>query len=280
MEPDTFHHYTFDFSQCVSLPHYSRQMSPIFFLSLRKVHIFGFRISAGKQLNFLIDEAEAMGKDGKETHGPNAVLSMIDYALESHCVPVETFTIHADNCPGQNKNMYVIGYFLWRVMTGQQTGIELLMQIPGHARCHVDSGFATLKKAYIRHDTETLDELAGVVDRSSVTNVSVRYPQWIWRDWKSFLSRHFKSFVGIRKYQHFRFTASLPGIVIVKEKRGGEETHVNLLKDRSFRFLVDTRSEPVQAAGLSLNRKEYLRRSVSKHVSEEKREQFCAGFAS
>ena len=99
-EPDVFHHYTFDFSQCVSLPHYSRQRSTLFFLSLRKVQIFGFRISAGKQLNYLIDEAESMGKDGKMTHGPNAVLSMIDHALENYCLPGDTFTIHADNCPG------------------------------------------------------------------------------------------------------------------------------------------------------------------------------------
>ena len=45
-QPDT-HHYTFDFSQCVSLPHYSRQVGPLYFLTLRKVQIFGFRISGG-----------------------------------------------------------------------------------------------------------------------------------------------------------------------------------------------------------------------------------------
>jgi len=32
---------------------------------------------------------------------------------------------------GQNKNLYVLGYFLWRTMTGRQQTIEYLMQVPG-----------------------------------------------------------------------------------------------------------------------------------------------------
>lgn len=75
--PDDNKHYTFDFSQSVSLPHYSRQMGPLYFLTLRKVQNFRFRISGGNQLNFLLDESETLGYDGKNTHGPNAVLSMI-----------------------------------------------------------------------------------------------------------------------------------------------------------------------------------------------------------
>ena len=49
---------------------------------------------------------------------------------------------------GQNKNRYLIGYFTWRVMTGRHDVIEYHMQIPGHARCLVDSGFGNLKKLY------------------------------------------------------------------------------------------------------------------------------------
>ncbi|KAH3853893.1 hypothetical protein DPMN_096428 [Dreissena polymorpha] len=55
-------------------------MGQIYIMTLRKVQIFGFRNSGDKQLNFLIDENETRGKDGKMTHGPNAVLSMIDWA--------------------------------------------------------------------------------------------------------------------------------------------------------------------------------------------------------
>lgn len=75
-------------------------MGQMYFMSLRKVQIFGFRKSGDKQLNFIIDENETPGKDGKMTHGPNAVLSMIDWALETTSTPSKSFIIHADNCPG------------------------------------------------------------------------------------------------------------------------------------------------------------------------------------
>ena len=49
---------------------------------------------------------------------------------------------------GQNKNQYVMGYFMRRVLTCRHQEIEYLMQIPGHARCLVNGGFAHLKQRY------------------------------------------------------------------------------------------------------------------------------------
>lgn len=53
-------------------------MGPVSFITPRKVQIFGFRIDdIPKQLNFLINEHETIGKDDTQTSGPNAVISMI-----------------------------------------------------------------------------------------------------------------------------------------------------------------------------------------------------------
>lgn len=40
--PDRYVHFTFDFSQNVSLPHYSRQIGPLYFLTLRKSRSLAF----------------------------------------------------------------------------------------------------------------------------------------------------------------------------------------------------------------------------------------------
>ncbi|XP_052277083.1 uncharacterized protein LOC127876128 [Dreissena polymorpha] len=120
-------------------------MGPLYFLSLLKVMLFGFRVSGGSQINFVYDELQTIGEDGKQSQGPNAVIAMINWALKQHCPLASSFSIHADNCPGQNKNRFVLGYFMWRVLTGQNKTIEYLMQTPGHARSHVDSGFAAIK---------------------------------------------------------------------------------------------------------------------------------------
>ncbi|KAH3708483.1 hypothetical protein DPMN_067935 [Dreissena polymorpha] len=89
-------HFTFDFAQSVGIPHHARQMGPLYFASLRKVHIFGMRIDGqSRQLNFLIDENESIGADGANAQGPNAVISMIDYALNTHGCEDLSCTIHA-----------------------------------------------------------------------------------------------------------------------------------------------------------------------------------------
>lgn len=108
-------------------------------------------------------------------HGPDSVISMLDWALENHNSGEMSCTIHADSCCGQNKNQCVIGYFMWRVMTKQHNRIELKMQIPGHARCLIDGGFALLKKLYRRCDSDSIGQLEDVVNRSSTTNTAVRY---------------------------------------------------------------------------------------------------------
>ena len=111
-DAENYVHYTFDFSQNVCLPHHSRQMGPVYFATLRKVQIFGFRIDGiPRQLNFLVDENETIGPDGTCTHGPNAVISMIHWAMETNHSGETFCTIHADNCPGMHSNFYNIKFY-------------------------------------------------------------------------------------------------------------------------------------------------------------------------
>ncbi|WAR03086.1 hypothetical protein MAR_009644 [Mya arenaria] len=86
----------------------------------------------------------------------------------------------------QNKNRYVLAYLSWRIQMGLHEEILLLMQIPGHTRCLVDSGFANIKKIFRRCDVNSLAQLAEVVDKSSKSNVPVLYKKtdgsenWAW----------------------------------------------------------------------------------------------------
>lgn len=55
-----------------------------------------------KQLHFLINENETIDKDGTQTHGPNAVISMLYHVLETYGQDETAISLHADNCPGSN----------------------------------------------------------------------------------------------------------------------------------------------------------------------------------
>ena len=94
-------HYTFDFSQCGSISHHSRQVGPLFFETPRKIQIFGICMEgSGSQYNYLIDEDQTIGKDGKNAHGPNTVISILHHHFKNHGMGEKCAVLHCDNCPG------------------------------------------------------------------------------------------------------------------------------------------------------------------------------------
>lgn len=155
---------------------------------------------------------------------------------------------------------------MWRVMTGRHERIEYMMQVPGHARCLVDSGFAALKKLYRRCDCDSIDQLQQIVNKSSATNEAVRYPAWQWRDWKAFLEPVFRPLPRIRQYQYFRMTSAAPGVVVVKQNCDADEISFNILRNEGFVFQQDMLPVIIPAQGMTSARQEYLYRTVRPYV--------------
>ena len=69
---DATAHYSYDWAQNVHVPHSDQQVSKIYYLSPRKVHLFGIQDEAVReQINYVLDEVEIIGK------GPNGTLSLV-----------------------------------------------------------------------------------------------------------------------------------------------------------------------------------------------------------
>ena len=106
--PLEYAHYTFDFAQCVHIPHHARQVGPLYFKTPRKIQIFGICCDSNrKQHNYLIDEDNSIGTNGANTHGPNSVISMLDHYFRTHNLHETRCHLHCDNCVGQNKSQKV-----------------------------------------------------------------------------------------------------------------------------------------------------------------------------
>lgn len=270
-------HYTFDFAHHFQLPHHSRQMAPTYFAQLRRIQVFGVRIdSVSKQLNFIVDENQTIGPDGTQTNGPNAVISMLDYALTEHSFGAQKCILHADNCSGQNKNKYVLAYLCWRVMTGRHCEIEYCMQIPGHTTCLVDSGFSHIRKLYRRSDIDSLPEFVTLVNKSDSGNEALPYNDtWQWRNWKDFLSTFFRPVKNVRKYHHFRFSSAEPWFVFVKERIDSEEKKLSLRKIGSPQFKATDIPALLHPAGMTRERQHYLYRNVRPYVRPAHQEDLC-----
>ena len=111
---------------------------------------------------------------------------------------------------GQNKNRYVVGYLVWRVLSGLNSSITLSFMRVGHTRCIVDGNFGLIKQLYRQSDVDTVRQLASIVGFSSSSNIPQLYP-WEWREWDAWLEQFFTAVKGIRKIYHFRVTADMGG---------------------------------------------------------------------
>ena len=84
-----------------------------------------------------------------KSHGANSVVSMLDHYFSTHSLKESVCYCHADNCVGQNKNRFVIGYFAWQALTGKHTQIHLSFMEVGHTRCLVAGYFGNHIGAWI-----------------------------------------------------------------------------------------------------------------------------------
>ncbi|XP_070539002.1 uncharacterized protein [Ptychodera flava] len=218
-------HYTFDFAQSFLLPHQTRQVSPLYFLSPLKVHCFGVCNEALKfQINYLFDEADSISVDGKKSHGPNNVISMLDHFFSHYSLGEMECKLHADNCGGQNKNKSIIHYFCYRCAKGLHEEISLHFMEPGHTKCICDACFGKMRQLYRRSDVDLPDQLGDLVNASARVNKVQMHSNSAtceeivqWYSWDSYLSSFMRPLKGIRKYHHFRFVKADAGAVYVKK---------------------------------------------------------------
>ena len=101
-------HYTFDFAQALAVPHHARQERPLYFLTPRKVQLFGVAIEGQyKQLNYVVDEDQGIGENGAGIKGANGVISMLHHCLTTYGSGEKACVIHCDNCAGKtNVTLY------------------------------------------------------------------------------------------------------------------------------------------------------------------------------
>ena len=123
-------------------------------------------------------------------------------------------------------------------------------------RCLIDAGFGRIKQKYRLEDTDTVDHIASVVERSSTSNVPVLYGQWEWRAWKEFLGDRFKKVPAINSYYYFRFESSDPGAVYMRQSAvSTTETRFVICKTPLLEMDAENIPRVIPPAGLSDERR-------------------------
>ena len=272
-------HYTFDFAQNVCLPHTARQVGPIYFKTPMKVHLFGINCEAiPKQVNYLLSETDTIGQDGKNSHNPNTVVSLLHHFFEHHGQGERECFLHADNCGGQNKNKTVVAYLAWRCLKGLHTKITLSFMIAGHTRCLVDGCFGLLKRKYRRSDCFTMEQLADVVDQSAAPNVAQLIPGSgvTWREWDTFLVTDFRKVPQIRAMHHFEFSStSLDATVKFRRATDDDWQQMSLLKTGKEQVIEAGLPAIIPPGGISERRAAYLHSDIRPFVPDAYKDTLC-----
>jgi len=105
------------------VPHSDQQIGKVYYLSARKVHLFGIQDEAVReQINYVLDENELLGK------GPNGTLSLVFDGIKQ-LNKKKHLKVTCDNAGGQNKNNTTIWFYLYLVIAGYYESIELIRVI-------------------------------------------------------------------------------------------------------------------------------------------------------
>ncbi|XP_052237218.1 uncharacterized protein LOC127848671 [Dreissena polymorpha] len=251
-------HYSFDYSQQVFYPQQAQAVGPMYFKTPRKCQCFGVCCeSSGTQIFYLVDEAfQSVGK------GANSVTSMLHHHFSHLGYGERNVVLHMDNCSGQNKNNAVIGYGMWRVLTGLHDSIEFSNMEAGHTKFSPDWHFGLWKVRWRNTTVNTLEDVVETVRLSSRNGHNIPHlvqdpenPVQFY-NWTEFLKPVFKPIPNLLSYHHFRMTSDKPGIVYVRRYASDAEEAVKILKKDSF--VLNGMPPQLEPLGLSAERQWYL----------------------
>ena len=248
----------------MQVPHFDQQPSQMYFLTARKVHLFGIQNEAiGEQINYVLDENELLDK------GINGTLNLVFNGIKQFNQGEKHLKLTCDNCVGQNKNNVTLWFCLYLVITGYYESIELNFMIAGHTKFKVDGNFGMIKRKYKNSTVYTKEQFVEVVKKSSPVGLN---KVQCYEDGQGFqyldikiLEKYFEKLFRIGKYHHFFFSADN---VKVKEFVDSDWEEFDLLKTdggerreiiREIKSLIFTILKPKP---LEMKRERYLYKEI------------------
>ncbi|KAJ0409700.1 hypothetical protein ATCC90586_007489 [Pythium insidiosum] len=203
---------TMDYSQNLTLPNLANTPSQFYFMSLISVSLFGiYDAYSQRHTHFLYSEG------GK---GSNEVISMVNrYLRNTYDGEGKHLTVYADNCGGQNKNNFVIKYFLLLAHIGYFEKVSYKFFVKGHTKNASDRGFGHIKKRFVKSDCWTMEQVTTIVSEaaSSSDAVSLEEEDAPFFDFKPVVNELYKNVKGLQKYQIFEMSHEYPGRLECRE---------------------------------------------------------------
>jgi hypothetical protein len=112
-----------------------------------------------------------------------------------------------DNCPGQNKNNFVLRLAPYLQEKGYFNEVNFIFLIVGHTKNVADRLFNTLKRLYRVHNVFSMGMLLEAMTHPQVIAYDVNWQMF--KNWDKFLNRIYKKMSAVLKWQMFHSSAEL-----------------------------------------------------------------------
>jgi hypothetical protein len=141
-----------------------------------------------------------------------------------------------------------------------------------------------IKLKYRRSQISSVFELARVVNTSTQKEINLAQlivdpvsKQTIAQvyDWKSYFEIYFRKVPNIIRYHYFRFVATKPGLVFIKEiPASTEEKTIKIMKNQGTMHF-EGMPLVLNPKGLAAERAWYLHKHIREHVSDDSKDITC-----
>ena len=177
--------------------------------------------------------------------------------------------------------LLLLQYLAWRVLTGLHRTVTMSFMLVGHTKFAPDWCFGLFKQRVRRTFVSSLDDVVDVVNTSADVNVAQLVgsqsgePIVPVYNWVTYLGSHFRSIPHLKKYHHFTFSATHPGVVMLQEYSNTSEETFTMLDSGSWSPVASELPSLIVPSGLPLKRQWYLYRQIRNYCRDGTEDLTC-----
>jgi hypothetical protein len=197
-----------DYCQNMEMPFFGKdQPGETYYFTPKTINLLGI-VDCNQEKEVLHAYAYSEEEGGK---GGNNVASLIMKHLEDRGLldgkQRKRLNIVMDNCPGQNKNNFVLRLGPYLQEKGYFAEVLFIFLIVGHTKNVVDRLFNTLKRLYRKQNVFTMGMLLEAMTHEQVIAYNVKWQEF--KDWDKYLNRLYKKMSAVLKWQIFQSSTEL-----------------------------------------------------------------------
>jgi hypothetical protein len=198
-----------DYCQNMEMPFFGKdQPGETYYYTPKTINLLGI-VDCSREKEILHAYAYSEEEGGK---GGNNVASLImkhlqDRGLLEDGKKRKQLNIVMDNCPGQNKNNFVLRLAPFLQEKGYFSEVNFIFLVAGHTKNVADRLFNTLKRLYRKQNVFTMGMLLESMTHPQVISYSVDWH--VFKNWDTFLNRLFKKMSSVLKWQMFQSSTEL-----------------------------------------------------------------------